>query len=113
MKTAIATIVSACVGMLAGVTLWTIFAIVLLLLYWVGYVFLFLGVVCGRPGGRGFGLGLMDAPEDGQVSMEYVTLLTAFAFTWGEILAGLIGAMCGGAVTLGGIKIVRRIFARR
>jgi hypothetical protein len=116
MKSVIATTVSAILGALAGVTLWTIFGCLLLLLYWFGYIFVFLGIICGQPGGKSFGLGLMTPPEDGTVSMPYFIIATAFSFTWGEIFAAMIGGVCGAEAAMCGINIVttaRRLLGRK
>ncbi len=115
MKKFLATGVSSIVGLLVGVAVWTVLVCFLLFVYWIGYVVLFLGVVCGRPGGKGFGLGLLDAPEH-TPEPEQVLLLTAIAFTWGEILAALLGALLGAATAVGGMKFLsfmKRIAGRR
>jgi hypothetical protein len=86
MKRVIATVVAALFGMGAGVVVWTALAVVALLVYWVGFVFLYCGVVCGRPGGRGFGLGWCDPPENLAEITGAALVCTAIAFTWGEII---------------------------
>ncbi|HEX4611343.1 MAG TPA: hypothetical protein VH092_24330 [Urbifossiella sp.] len=88
---------------------------VALIVYWVGFVLLYCGVVCGRPGGRGFGLGWCDPPGNLDAIAGTVLLCTAVAFTWGEILAALLGAAAGSAAAPGLIRLlsfVTRILGR-
>jgi hypothetical protein len=81
------------------VVLWTALAAIALIVYWVGFVFLWCGVVYGQPGGKGFGLGWCDPPAGPDLGT--VIVLTAIAFTWGEILAGVLGATVGIAIAAG------------
>ena len=86
MKNLVAAIVASIPGILAGLALWNALAICLLVIYWVGYVVLYLGVLCGR--GK-FGLGLCTPPDPAvqQIINEWSFFFTVFAFTWGEVLA--------------------------
>lgn len=105
MKRVIAVVVAALFGMGAGVVVWTGLAVAALIVYWVGFVFLYCGVVCGRPGGKGFGLGWCDPPENLGAINDTVVVGTAIAFTWGEILVALLGAAIGMAAALGLIRL--------
>ena len=105
MKRAFAAVVGGLLGMGAGVIVWTMLAVVALIIYWVGFVFLYCGVVCGRPGGKGFGLGWCDPPENLDQVMGAALVYTAISFTWGEIIAGLLGAVIGVATAFGLIRL--------
>lgn len=105
-KSLLATMLAAIPGIIAGVVLWTVLATVLLVVYWVGYEFLFLGFVCS--GGK-FGLRLMNpplAPATQDAVRGWVMMLTLFAYTWGEVVAGLIGGFFGGAAGLAVERLV-------
>jgi hypothetical protein len=97
-------------GMVAGIVGWTVLATVLLVVYWVGYEFLFLGFLCGT--GK-FGLGLFTPPSSSvqEAIRSWVLPLIAIAFTFGEIVAGLVGAVAGGTLGAVGMRlwsIIRR-----
>jgi hypothetical protein len=96
--------------MVAAVVLWTLLATALLVVYWVGYEFLFLGFLCGT--GK-FGLGLFTPPSSSvqEAIRSWVLPLTAIAFTWGVVAAGLVGAVAGG--TLGAVGMRLWSFFRR
>jgi len=112
MKRAIAAVVAGFLGMGGGVIVWTAVAVVALLIYWVGFVFIYCGIVCGQPGGRGLGLGLCDPPDNLAEISGVVIICTAVAFTWGEVFAGLLGAAVGVATALGLIRLFSPAFKR-
>lgn len=102
---------AAILGSILGVVLWTALAMCLLLLYWVGYEFVFLGVLCG--GGK-FGLRLFDPPAAAveQTSRECALYFTVFAFTWGEVMAAVLGAALGAVGGFGGMRILSLVLRR-
>lgn len=107
MRGVVAVVAGAVPGMLAGVVLWTAAATALLLAYWVGFEFLWVGLVCGT--GK-YGLGWFDPPAGPALAAvrDSSTLLTAVAFTWGEVFAGVLGAAFGGAA----VAVVRGVAGR-
>src|SRR5262249_29219350 len=105
-KSLIAAVVAAIPGMLVGVVLWTVLATCVLVVYWVGYEFLYLGLLCSK--GK-FGLGWFTPPSQAtqDATREWSTLLTVFAFTFGEVVAGALGAVFGGAAGVAGLRLFR------
>jgi hypothetical protein len=93
--------------MLAGVVLWAVVATCALLAYWIGFEFLYVGLLCGT--GK-YSLGWFDPPAGPTLTAvrENSALLTALAFTWGEVFAGLLGAVFGGAAVAVARGVARR-----
>lgn len=93
--------------MLAGVVLWTVAVTCILAAYWIGFEFLYAGFLCGT--GK-YSLGWFDPPTGQAVEAvrDSTILLTAIAFTWGEVFAGLLGAVFGGTA----VAVVRTAVGR-
>jgi hypothetical protein len=79
-------------GTFSGIVLWGLAATALLLVYWVGFQVLYLGVLCGE-GKLGLGWLTPPAAATQESIIHAVLFFTAFAFTWGFAIAGLIGAV--------------------
>jgi len=97
-------------GAFSGIVLWGLAATALLLVYWIGFQVLYLGVLCGE-GKLGLGWLTPPAAATQETISNSILFFTAFAFTWGLVLAGLIGAVI--AVRTGTIWIRRFLLARR
>jgi hypothetical protein len=92
-------------GILAGIAVWTVVAVCLLLVYWVGYELLYLGLLCGS-GKLGLGWFVPPSQSAQKDTREWALFLTALAFTFGEILAGVLGAFFGGVAGLAGMRLL-------
>jgi hypothetical protein len=103
-KNLIAAFVASIPGMVAGIVLWTVLATCLLLVYWIGYVFLFLGFLCG-PGKWSLNWFTPPSASVQEATSHWAMLLTALAFTFGEVLAGAAGAFLGGATGVAGMRL--------
>lgn len=105
MKSPVAAALGSVPGALAGVVLWTVAATCLLVAYYVGFEFLFLGLMCGT-GKAGFGLCAPPSQSMQDAIREWVMPLTVFAFTFGEVIAALLGAVFGAAAGAALAKLI-------
>jgi hypothetical protein len=115
MKKLLTAALGAVPGMLIGVVVWTVLATVVLIVWLLGYHVLYLGVLCTPPGGRGIGLGWCAAPDPAtrEAVGHWSMLLTAFAFTWGEILAAVAGGFLGGTTLVALVSLMKRVLRPR
>jgi hypothetical protein len=100
-------------GALAGEVTWGIAAFLLLLVYWIGYEIVYLGLLCGT-GKLGLGWLTPPGPANQEMISSGAMFFTAFAFTWGLALAALIGsalALRTGTIWTRRFSLVRRIVA--
>jgi len=92
MKKACRSLVWCFAGALVGIFLWTALATALIIAYWIGYEFIYVGLFCG--GGKlGFNWFNPPTADTQQTVRGWVIAFTSFAFTFGEALAAIGGAL--------------------